>query len=416
MKLPKYSMGVGDRFARQGEAQLRAMVAARDSGVRIAPVWNKSNREHKTVGTRPESVRAEADAAVRSLGWTDSYFVDADHIGRVHVDEFAQASDFFTIDVAETIGQTADDREIRLFVERYSKYAGKLEIPGLAESLTIDRTVIETIASQFLRAVHEARDVFHKIVAAKGSDDFVTEMSMDETSRPQTPVELLFILAALADQRVPVQTIAPRFSGRFNKGVDYVGDVDRFANEFEADLAILAFARDEFGLPANLKLSVHSGSDKFSIYGPIRQALRRFDAGIHVKTAGTTWLEEVTGLAAAGGDGLETAKQIYRAAHGRREELCGPYASVIDIDPAKLPPPDEVDRWDENAFVSALRHDRTCDRYNPHLRQLLHVGYKVAAEMGGRYLDMLDKHAETVGRNVTENILERHLRPLFWDD
>ena len=101
---------------------------------------------------------------------------------------------------------------------------------------------------------------------------------MDETDRAQSPVELLIILAAIADEGIPVQTIAPKFSGRFNKGVDYVGDVAQFEREFALDIAAIAYAVKQFGLPANLKLSVHSGSDKFSIYPAIHachQALRR---------------------------------------------------------------------------------------------------------------------------------------------
>jgi hypothetical protein len=415
MELPKYTMGIGDRFGRQGVAQLRAMVAAREAGAPVSPVWNKSNREHSIVGTEPDSVRVEADAAVKALDWRDPYFVDADHIGLSHVERFGPASDFFTIDVAETIGQRASEEDIAAFVGKCSKYLGELEIPGISEPLSVDRGTLEAVAGQFLRAVHEARDVYRKIVEVKGAGNFVTEVSMDETDTPQTPVELLFILAALADEGVPAQTIAPRFTGRFNKGVEYVGDVAQFTKEFEADLAVLAFAVREFGLPGNLKLSVHSGSDKFSIYGPIRRAIQRFDAGIHLKTAGTTWLEEIIGLAMAGGDGLSMAKEVYRSAYGRREELCGPYASVIDIDPSKLPSPGDVDGWDETGFASALRHDQSCPAYNPHLRQLLHVGYKVAAEMGDRYLEMVEKHAEVVGQNVTENILDRHLRPLLLD-
>ena len=100
---------------------------------------------------------------------------------------------------------------------------------------------------------------------------------MDESHAPQTPVELLFILAAIAAEGIPAQTIAPKFTGRFNKGVDYVGDVSQFARELREDVAVIAFAVGEFGLPENLKLSVHSGSDKFSIYGPIREALAEFD-------------------------------------------------------------------------------------------------------------------------------------------
>ena len=89
--------------------------------------------------------------------------------------------------------------------------------------------------------------------------------------------------------------------------------------------------------PPTLKLSVHSGSDKFSIYAPMRRALARFDAGVHIKTAGTTWLEEVIGLAEAGGDGLALAKEIYAGALEHVDELCAPYAAVIDIDREKLP-------------------------------------------------------------------------------
>src|SRR2546430_17255383 len=107
------------------------------------------------------------------------------------------------------------------------------------------------------------------------------------------------MLAAGADEAIPLQTIAPKFTGRFNKGVDYEGDLAQFEREFNDDLAVMAFAIRRYGLPAGLKLSVHSGSDKLSIYGPIRRALGRFDAGLHLKTAGSTWLEEEIGLAGA---------------------------------------------------------------------------------------------------------------------
>ena len=145
----------------------------------------------------------------------------------------------------------------------------------------------------------------------------------------------------------------------------------------------------------------------------MRRALRKFDAGVHLKTAGTTWLEELIGLATAGGDGLVVAKEVYRAALSRFHELCGPYAQVIDIDPAALPSADAVSAWNGQQFATALRHDPTCPAYNAHFRQLLHVGYKVAAEMGSRFTDALDKHREVVAQNVSENLFERHIRPLF---
>jgi hypothetical protein len=236
---------------------------------------------------------------------------------------------------------------------------------------------------------------------------------MDETDAPQTPPELLVILAALADEKIPIQTIAPKFTGRFNKGVDYVGDVAQFEKEFQQDLAVIAFAIGKYGLPENLKLSVHSGSDKFSIYAPIRRSIARFDAGLHVKTAGTSWLEEVIGLAEAGGGGLDIAKEIYAKALEKRDAFCAPYAAVIEIDPAKLPSSQAVKSWSSQQFVSALRHDPRSPAFNSHLRQLIHVGYKIAAQMGDRYLTMLEACEATISRNVTENLFERHLKPLF---
>lgn len=413
MHLPKYSLGIGDRFAQQGTAQLDAVIEAGRRGVALAPVWNKSHREHTIVGSRPGQVRTEADRAVNRRGWKGPYFVDADHVGLATVDAFIDSSDFFTLDVAERIGFPPDAEELARFVRKHHGYLGRLEIPGMDRPLQVTQEAVEAAAAKFLSAVGQAGRIYRHLRRAKGTDAFVTEVSIDETDRPQTPVELLVILAALAEQGVPAQAIAPRFTGRFNKGVDYVGDVEKFTVEFEQDLAVIAFAVGRLGLPENLKLSIHSGSDKFSIYGPVHRALRKFDAGVHLKTAGTTWLEELIGLATAGGDGLEIAKEIYRTALGRFDELCRPYASVIDVDPAALPSAETAAAWDGETFAAALRHDPACKAYNPSLRQLLHVGYKVAAEMGPRFAGALEKHADVIARNVTENLYQRHIRPLF---
>ncbi len=416
MKLPKYSMGIGDRFAHQGRAQLAAFVRAREAGVEVAPVWNKSNREHLIVHSEPASVRAEADDAAAALGWTAPYFVDADHIGLATVERFVGPSDFFTIDVAEFIGKPAADDDVADFVAAEAKFAGALAIPGVSQPLDAAPERIEAIARKYLAAAQQAAAIYRHLEAAKGRGQFITEVSMDETDQPQSPLELLFILAALAFEQVPIQTIAPKFTGRFNKGVDYVGDLAQFEREFNDDLAVIAFAIREFSLPTELKLSVHSGSDKFSIYGPIRRAIRKTGAGLHLKTAGTTWLEELIGLASAGGDGLEIAKEVYRQALGRFDELCSPYAAVIDIDRAKLPSAEQVEHWPSEQFVAALRHDQRSPQFNPHLRQLLHVGYKVAAQLGSRFTEALELHRSVIAENVTENIFERHLRPLFLAD
>ena len=413
LTLEKYSIGVGDRFAHQAKAQLQACVMAAASGVTVIPVWNKSNREHGIVGSEPASVRAAADAAVRQMGWKQSYYVDADHINLDTVDRFIDASDFYTLDVAAAIGQAAAADRVEAFLTRHAELLGTVSISGIDEPFTIDRQAIARIARKYLAAVQQAGAIYRHVDEKRGGREFITEVSMDETDTPQTPPELLVILAAIADEKIPVQTIAPKFTGRFNKGVDYVGDVAQFEKEFSEDLAVIAFATVEYGLPANLKLSVHSGSDKFSIYTSIRRALDRFGAGVHLKTAGTTWLEELIGLAEAGGDGLELAKQVYGKAFENRDALCEPYATVIDIDYAKLPDPAVVTGWSSEQFTSALRHDQKNPGFNPDLRQLLHVGFKVAAKMGDKYLKMLEACEPSISRNVTENLFERHIKPLF---
>ncbi|MGO9231306.1 MAG: tagaturonate epimerase family protein [Bryobacteraceae bacterium] len=411
LRLERYSLGMGDRFAHQAKAQLAACVRAAAEGAAVTPVWNKSNREHKIVGSEPTSTRAAADAAVAALGWKEPYFLDADHINLETVDRFLDACDFFTLDVAHAIGRRPKPGAVEAFLARHPELTGRIEIAGLAEPLTVSKEKAFRSASKYLHAVNEAAAIYHRIAQRAGA--FITEVSMDETDAPQTPAELLLILAALADDRVPVQNIAPKFTGRFNKGVDYVGDVEHFEREFSDDLAVIAHAVERYKLPKDLKLSVHSGSDKFSIYAPIRRALDRTGAGVHLKTAGTTWLEELIGLAEAGADGLALAKQIYADAYAHQAELCAPYASVIDVDVSKLPAPATVNTWTAEQYAGALRHDQSNSLFNPNLRQLLHVGYKVAAKMGERYTKMLDACEESIARNVTANLFDRHIRPLF---
>jgi len=411
-RIEKYSLGMGDRFALQGCAQLRAIVQARDRGIHLAPVWNKSNREHTIVKSEPAGARRAAAAAVAALGWTGPWHVDADHINLASVDRFIAASDFFTIDVADFTGRAADRTEIERFIHESAKLTGALAVPGLTEPLVITRADVENAALKFLWSMQEAGRIYRHVAGAKG-DDFIAEVSVDETDQPQTPAELLLILFMLAREKVPAQTIAPKFTGRFNKGVDYVGDLGKFEREFDEDLCVVRFAIAEFGLPSTLKLSVHSGSDKFSLYPIINRLLRKHDTGAHVKTAGTTWLEEVIGLAESGGDGLAIARDIYLAARERSAELIKPYAPVVDIDLAKLPSATEVKGWSPSDFGAALRHDPSSPRYNRHFRQFIHVSFKIAAEMGPRYLEALGANEAIVGRNVTENLFRRHILPLF---
>jgi hypothetical protein len=408
-----YTLGMGDRFARQGKAQLQAIANARALGIDVTPVWNKSNREHAIVGTEPASVLAEAQAAAVALDWRGGFHIDADHINFGTVGRFIATSDFFTIDVADDVAKTATSDSIESFVDSQRGMLGWLSIPGVREPVMIDESLVRTTAVKFLRAIQEAGRIYRHIAAQKDAARFVTEVSVDETDLPQSPAELLLILAMIARENIPAQTVAPKFSGRFNKGVEYVGTVAEFEKEFEADLCVVAFAVHEFGLPPTLKLSVHSGSDKFSIYPVINRLIKKRDAGLHVKTAGTTWLEELIGLAEAGGDGLSIAKEIYARAATRFDELVKPYAPVVNIAPKCLPSPKEVAQWTSAQYVAALRHDQTCPSYNLHFRQFLHVSFKIAAELGNTYTNALAAHESIIARNVTDNLFARHIQPIF---
>ena len=341
------------------------------------------------------------------------YFVDADHINLDTVDRFIESSDFFTIDVASYIGKKAEEGKIKEFISAVTRYEGELKIPGITKSFAISKQQIAWITEKYLFAAIKAGEIYRKIENVKGMGNFITEVSMDEVPDPQTPVEMFFILRMLASEYIPVQTIAPKFSGRFNKGVDYVGNLQDFELEFESDLKVIDFAIKEFGLPENLKMSIHSGSDKFAIYPVIGSVIRKYNKGIHIKTAGTTWLEEVIGLSVSGGEALTFVKEIYFESLDVIGELCAPYADVIDIRTDNLPSGAEVAGWDSVKFASSIRHIPGNIDYNPDMRQLLHVAYKLAAHKMDQYFGLLDKFESQVSASVYENIYNRHICRLF---
>nr|MCU0708615.1 tagaturonate epimerase family protein [Pirellula sp.] len=237
MPLSRFSFGVGDRFAHQAAAQLRAFQQLEVDGCLVIPVWNKSNREHTFVGSEPRSVRIAAEQAVRDGKWKHPWHIDADHIRMDTVERFLEPSDFFTIDVADSIGSPPDEHDLVAFVDRHPELQDVVDIPGIDQPLSFSKEKLTRIARHYLSAVQEAGRIFRHIESRKGTDGFIAEVSMDETDQPQTPQELLVILVAMADEGIALQTIAPKFTGRFNKGVDYVGDLTQFEREFLDDLS-----------------------------------------------------------------------------------------------------------------------------------------------------------------------------------
>jgi len=413
MKLEKYSLGIGDRFGREGKAQLAALEMARKTGIELVPVWNKSHREHSIIGTSPDDTRREADDAVRENGWKHSYYVDADHIGPQSVDLFLASSDFFTIDVADWIGIPPAANEGEEFVRWVHPYLGSIPLPGTSTRLVVSDESVRAFVSKYLLAIGKASEVFGRIAKGKLDGKRIIEVSFDEAEIDQTPEELLLILAGLAQKGIPAQTVAPKFTGQFLKGVDYRGDIEAFSRQFDVDLAVIRFAREHFELPSTLKLSIHSGSDKFSIYPSVRRSVQKHDIGFHLKTSGTTWLEELIGIAEGGGDGLTFAKKLYADALRSYDALVKPYLTVVDITPSRLPSAETVNGWTGGEFAATVRNDVSAPRFNPDVRQLLHVSYKIAAERQAEFFQLLTENRASVEHHVTENLYRRHILPLF---
>ncbi len=408
--LTPFSFGIGDRFARQGDFQLKAFGELEKQGVIVTPVWNKSHREHKTVGSEPASVMQEAIQAVKNQKWPHAWHVDADHITLETVDAYIGHADFFTIDVADRINHRMEPAEQEEFLRLHGDMAGSLTIEGIDQPFEITEKELLEYGNLYWNAAVRAGEIYKYIADRKPS--FIAEVSMDEVTAPQKPVELYFILGLLARQGVMLQTLAPKFTGRFNKGVDYEGDLEAFEKEFEYDLLVVKQAIRDFGLPVSLKLSVHTGSDKFSLYPIINRLVKKHDTGLHLKTAGTTWLEEVIGLALAGGKATELVRSIYRQAIQRFEELTGPYSQVLNIDINKLPHPEDFDHLSGEELADTIRHNKNSPLYNGHVRQLMHTAYKIAAE-NEQLIPLLKEHREIAGHEVYENIYSRHLVPLF---
>ena len=411
-QLRKFSLGIGDRFAQQGVFQLEALLEASKLGVHISPVWNRSNREHQVLETNPLAVRQEADHAVKTLDWSDSYFVDADKITIDTVDKYISHANYFSVDVSGEIDRSADDKEINRLVEVCNDALGVATVDGVDDH-EITTYELTAMAQKFCRAALAVKQVYDRILAERKVKDFAIEVSMDEAQVNQTPFEIYYMLLFLSKYQVPVDVIGPKFKGAFKKGVDYEDDVEAFANEFEHFILVIKHLIKNTNLPEQLKLVVHSGSDKFSIYPVMHELMIKHQVGIHLKTSGTTWLEELIGLAEAGGSYLEIAKSIYCVALNRYDITIQKYGNMLKIDLLKLPSAQDVMSWTSEQYCRALTHNQNDEAYNPHMRQLLHTAYKIAHEKGDAYLQAIAENKQLVGTKVKENLLNRHIKPLF---
>jgi hypothetical protein len=283
------SFGFGDRLGLATPGHIAAV-----RGTNFAPIFaQQSVRENARTGRTPQQVMEDARRAVDAAGWEAPWGADADHLKTLDdISPFVEAGyTFFTVDPGEYVDNSADTDLIDILRQKITRfnweefsalylYGDARPVWGRFDGETLMRAVIK-----YAPAIRHAVAMFKRV--SDMQDEFDFEMSVDETDAPTTPLEHFFIANELARLDVRFTSLAPRFIGRFEKGVDYIGDLDALDAEMAKHAAVTA----HFG---TYKLSLHSGSDKFSVYPLIA---KHWGERLHVKTAGTSYLEALRVLA-----------------------------------------------------------------------------------------------------------------------
>jgi len=405
---PGTSAGFGDRLGLATPGHVRALRAA---GGAITPVFaQQSIREMTRTARSPRAVIDDATWGSFEAGWTDAQGADADHLKTADDITACAAAGFtlFTIDPGEHVNRDADTAspaELRAAWDELpwtrledtpasmvSRLAG-LDVDVDGVRVVLDEGALARSAVKYGRAVAHVTAMFRHLAGVMSGRPFDLEVSVDETDTPTTPAEHVFIASELRRLGVRWASLAPRFVGRFEKGVDYIGSVKAFDDDIRVHAAI-ARALGPY------KLSLHSGSDKFSIYD---SAARHTRGLIHVKTAGTSYLEA---LRAAAFVSPALFRSIYAFAREHYEQDRASYHVSATVAGA----PDPAGIADEG--LPALLE-------NFHARQILHVTFGsvlTARAADGRPVFADDLRAVLLARPETyEDCLERHfvrhLRP-----
>ena len=398
------SAGMGDRLGLATPGHVRATRAA---GGDIAPIFpQQSIREMARTGRTPRQVLDDAMWGVFAEGWHEGFGADADHLKTTaDVDRCVAAGfTFFTIDPGEHVGAVAEGVPAEALRGEFTalpwerledsadatlrRYAGQsYDLEGGA--VGFDEAATVRAAVKYGRAVAQVAALYRHLLAATGGENVELEVSVDETERPTTHAEHIYIAGELRRLGVEWVSLAPRYIGDFEKGADYIGDLAAF----EADFAVHAAIARRFG---PYKLSLHSGSDKFSIYAI---AARQTRGLVHLKTAGTSYLEALRTVAA-----LDAAffRDIYAFARGRYE-----------ADRASYHVSGRLDRAPEPAALPDADLPGLLDQFDA--RQILHVTFgSVLTDPEGRFYDrlmaLLRGAPDAYADNLEAHFL-RHLQP-----
>lgn len=379
----KSSFGFGDRL---GLATPGHMAAVR--GTNFAPIFaQQSFRENARTGRTPQQVMDDARRAVEAAGWDSAWGADADHLKTVEaIPPFVEAGyTFFTVDPGEHVDNEADTDSIDVLKRKATGFNWD-ELSALYLNQNDEQVWLQFEAETLMRAtVKYGKAIGHAVAMfqrlSEMTEAFDFEVSVDETDLPTTPLEHFFIANELTRQGVKFTSLAPHFIGRFEKGVDYIGDL----NALDVELAKHAAVTKHFG---TYKLSLHSGSDKFSVYPLIA---KHWGNQVHVKTAGTSYLEALRVIAQCETD---LFLKIYSLARTQYETDKKSYHVSADV--TLMPHTDDLPSLLDNF----------------HAREVLHVTFGSAITQFGKELkEALVKH-ETVYLETLQVHFEKHLRLL----
>ncbi|MBK6328915.1 MAG: hypothetical protein IPF56_23730 [Chloroflexi bacterium] len=398
------SYGFGDRIGLATPGHVAAMRATGAVG-RIAPIFaQQSVRENTRIGRNPQLVMDAATWGLLQTGWREPWGADADHVKQVSdLPPFVAAGyTFYTIDPSDHVDNEAQTDTVEtlrrkaaqlpwqdLNTEYDAVYQTYCQAPFALDGLTLtfaEETLLRALV-KYGRAVAHTAVITQALSAQIGGQPFDLEMSVDETDTPTSAHEHFFIANELLRREIPVVSLAPRFVGKFQKGVDYMGDPAEFAAELAKHAAIMR----HFG---QYKLSVHTGSDKFSIYDEIN---RQANGRVHVKTAGTSYLEALRALAQ---DHPALFRQILTLAHERFSVDRKTY--FLDCRPENVAHSPQL----TDAQLPGLLDDFDA-------RQLLHVTFGSALDRyGASMLPALDE-AEAQYSAMLVRHFSRHLQPFL---
>jgi tagaturonate epimerase len=402
------SGGFGDRLGRATPGHIRAL---RSAGGNIAPVFaQQSMREMARTGRTPAGVLDDATWGVFHEGWTGGFGTDADHLKTTDDVDVCLAAGFtgFTIDPGEHVWSGADQApaaDVQAAVGQLpwgaledtepslvARYAGRRFDVGGA-TVAFEREDVLRAAAKYGKAVAHVVRMYRHLLGAAGEGRFEVEVSVDETDSPTSHAEHYYVASELRRLGVKWIGLAPRYVGRFEKGVDYIGDL----GAFERDLEVHAHISRALG---PYKLSLHSGSDKFAIYPMIAAHCRGF---VHLKTAGTSYLEALRAVAQLD---PEFFREIYAFCRGRYDTDKASYHVSARLEAA--PAAEEV-------FAAAL--PSLLDQFDA--RQILHVTFgSVLTERGSdgrrrfydRFMAVLDARPDVYSACL-ERHFGRHLAP-----